>query len=309
MSRIRHDERGQSLVLAVVFLTALLGMSAMVLDVGAWFRAQRAAQAAADAAALAGAQALPDNPATAESYALAYADKNGKGLAPSDIAFSDGEVPSDTISVNVRRDVSGFFSQFTSVNVSAHAAARGFKPGAAKWVAPIVVNIKHPDLSGTIAGTKCPCLGPSYATTLPLDQTGAPGAFDMLNLDPSSDTGTIGTSTLATWIDKGFDAYLPLGGYYSDPGAKFNSSQIQAALTDRMQTELLFPVYDTLTGTGSNATYHIIAWAAFHLTSFSANGNAGSISGWFTKTIWDGIESTTGTNAPDFGVRSVALIQ
>ena len=37
-----RDERGQSVVLAVMMLTALLGMAALVLDAGSWFRARRA---------------------------------------------------------------------------------------------------------------------------------------------------------------------------------------------------------------------------------------------------------------------------
>ena len=57
-----RSERGQAAVLTVVFIAGLLGALAMVLDVGSWFRAQRATQSAADAAALAGAQELPESP-------------------------------------------------------------------------------------------------------------------------------------------------------------------------------------------------------------------------------------------------------
>ena len=41
---------------------------------------------------------------------------------------------------------------------------------------------------------------------------------------------------------------------------------MQNALDVRNNTELLFPVYDTIKGTGSNAQYHVIAWVGFHLT-------------------------------------------
>ena len=40
MKRIRSD-RGQATVLTVIFMVALLGAVAMVLDVGSWFREQR----------------------------------------------------------------------------------------------------------------------------------------------------------------------------------------------------------------------------------------------------------------------------
>ena len=64
-----RNERGQAMVLTVVFLVVLLGMAAMVLDVGSWYRADRDTQSTADAAALAGAQALPEDPATAKTLA------------------------------------------------------------------------------------------------------------------------------------------------------------------------------------------------------------------------------------------------
>src|SRR2546421_7419196 len=56
---------------------------------------------------------------------------------------------------------------------------------------------------------------------------------------------------LAPVSEKGFDAYLGLGGYFSDTGAKWNSSGIQNALQDRIGTDLLFPVYDSKIGRAS----------------------------------------------------------
>lgn len=304
MTRLRGDERGQSAVIAVLFLTVLLGMTASVVDVGSWFRAQRQAQTQADAAALAGAQLLPDDPSGAISTAVSYAKDNGVAIDPSDVSFP----ASDTIAVKVVSPEPGFFSKIfgiSSVTVHATAAARAYRPYEARFVAPIVVNKLHPDLSGP----GCPCFGPDNQTTLPLGKTGAPGAFAMLDFDPSN--GATGASTLASWIDEGYDQYLPLGGYYSDPGAKFNASDIDGALTDKLGDVLLFPVYDTLAGPGDNAKYHIIGWVGFHLTSFDpTGGNSGTLSGWFTSTIWDGLDALPGgTPGPDYGVRSVELVQ
>jgi Flp pilus assembly protein TadG len=309
VTRIHRSEDGQALVTAVVFLSVLLGMTACVLDVGSWFRAQRAAQATADAAALAGAQALPDDPTAAQALAASYARKNG-GAPPTSIQLSRTVNINDTIAIRVTRTAPAFFARalgIGSAQVGARATARAFLPGEAKYVAPIVVNIKHPKLS---AGN-CPCYGPTNATTLTLGKTGAPGSFTLLNLNEDQNNGTVGTSELGDWILNGFDEYLPLGRYYSDPGAAFNSSNIQAPLTARIGTELLFPVYDVLSGNGSNARYRIIAWAAFHLTGLkNISGTTGTLEGWFTRTIWTGLEvSSKGKPAPDFGVRSVTLTQ
>jgi Flp pilus assembly protein TadG len=304
--RDRNDS-GQATVVTLIFLVVLLGMAALVLDIGSWYRADRATQSTADAAALAGAQALPYNPANASSLALQYANKNGGGLSSSDIQITKGLSTNDTIQVHVRRAASGVFTKLfgvNSVNVGSTATARASLMQSAQYVAPIGVNIKHPMLKGT---STCPCFGPGYTTTLPLGKTGAPGSFDLLNIDGSK--GGTGGQTLADWITKGYSGYLPIGSYLSDTGAKWNDSLVQNALQARMNTTLLFPVYDILTGTGANATYHVVGWVGFYLTGHTASGSTGSITGYFTQVVWDGIESTKsdGSN-PDLGARVVKLI-
>jgi hypothetical protein len=305
-----RDESGQVMVLTALFMVVMIGMTAFVVDVGSWFRAQRATQSTVDAAALAGAQALPSDPAAATSLAVNYGDKNGGGVAGANITITSKYQPNDTIRISTTKPAPGFFSSVLGiggVTVGAHASAIAGVPTQAEYVAPIVVNIKHPDLSGP--GCPAACFGPSHETTLPLGKTGAPGAFDLLNLNQNQTNGTVGASTMADWIQNGFSKYLPLGGYFSDPGAKYNGSEIGNALDARAGTDLLFPVYDTLIDQGSNATYHIIAWVGFHLLSGSLQGNSGTLDGYFTKVIWQGIVPASGPdNIPDLGVHSIALV-
>jgi Flp pilus assembly protein TadG len=304
---VKRDQRGQAFVITTLMITALLGLTALVLDVGSWFRAQRSLQATADAAALAGAQELPDNPGNASSLANDYATRNTSGLQGVTINLSQSYVPNDTIRVHVSKPAEGFFSKVfgvDSVDEGAAATARTAGMKSALYVAPIVVNQNHPMLTGCNG----PCFGSSYQTTIPVSQTGAPGAFGLVNLDPSSG-GTSGASTLAGWIENGFDKYLDIGSYASDPGVKFNSNTIQDAMTTRIGTEMLFPVYDTLTGTGSNAQYHIIGWVGFFITGVDAHGNNGNVSGYFTRVIWTGIQaSSAGGGGPNLGARAVQLV-
>ena len=64
-----------------------------------------------------------------------------------------------------------------------------------------------------------------------------------------------------------------------------------------------------IVGSGANATYHVVGWVGFHLTGFDASGSSGSITGYFTQVIWDGIESVAGDGSnPDLGARVVKLI-
>lgn len=302
-----RDARGQAAVLTVLFLTVLLGATAMSLDVGSWFKAKRDLQRQADAAALAGAQGLPQGTDAATALAVQYAADNGGALDASGISFSSDLTTDDTIAVQMSAPAPGFFSKLfglNSVTVGAHAAARTDTINEARFAAPIGVNLNHPYLSGQ----GCPCF--DQPTTLTLNMVG-PGGFKLLNIDGS--TGGTNPNTLAEWMDHGLDAYMAVKkDYYSDPGTKFNNSGMQQALEDNLGKDLLFPVYDRVDAQGSNLFYHVIGWVGFHLTDHTIQGTGGTISGYFTDVIWEGLQGQTGNDngngAADLGASSVQLV-
>jgi Putative Flp pilus-assembly TadE/G-like len=319
------DQGGQALVLSSLFLTVLLGMAAVAIDVGSWYHADRQAQAAADAAALAAAQALPYDSTTAEDYAEDYAAKNGGGLKS--VAFGTGPVANDTVTVEIERPAPGFFSQVLgvdSVTVSAKASARAGGPGKVRWVAPIVVDEKHEKL---VCGLGC--FGAGHPTELdyhhlgtggdgkgskdhendPDDGSvdGGSGSFGFINLN-ASETNGVPTNQLGDWLRNGYDQYIEPGSYNTSTGNPFSSSHVSDALTARIGDVLLFPVYESLAGSGSNARYEIVAFVGFHLTGMKLTGSDEKLFGYFTEIVWDGIQ---GESAPptDYGLRSVALVE
>jgi hypothetical protein len=302
MSTLR-EQRGQAMILAVLFLSVLLGIAAAVLDVGAWYRADRQLQATADAAALAGAHALPDNQPQAKALALQYADKNGGGLNGAGVSFTQKVTPGDTIAVHAQKPMPGFFSKLfgiDSVNVGAKAKARSGVLNAARWAGPVAVDEQHEKL-------QCkpkPCFG--EPTVLDFDKVG-PGAFRLINIDQSH--GGTSPGTVAQWLETGLDAWMPLGWYSSDPGIKPNSSHIKSALDLRDESVLLFPIYRATRSSGANFEYLVVGWAAFHLTSYEIHGSKDSrLYGWFEQVLWEGIQSESGGD-PDFGARAVTLLE
>jgi hypothetical protein len=306
-----RDNRGQAAVTTVLFLTVLIGASAMSLDVGSWYHAKRQLQAEADAAALAGAQALPESTADAKAYAIQYADKNGGHLGVSQITISSDVTANDTIKVQLNAPAPGFFSKLfgiSSVTVGASAAARSDNVSAALHVAPIVVNWKHPMLQCK----PLPCSTPTSIDLADLHKSGsgnAAGSFGLIDLDPA-DNGSVGSQILGEQITNGFDRYMEPGTYYAVPSTKYSSSWVQDAMQVSIGTELLFPIYDTIQDPGSNAIYNIIGWVGFYVTGYdlNANGNSGHIYGWFTRRISGGIQVSTGSSMPDYGVRAVQLV-
>jgi hypothetical protein len=315
----RHKSNcGQAYVLTILFLVVLLAMAAAVLDVGSWYRAHRSLQATVDAAALAGAQALPQSTGEASTLATEYASKNGGGDMT--VTFSTKVFANDTITVEGKRPAPGFFSKvfgLDSVTVRTTASARAGYPKAAKWVAPIVVNVNHPMLQP--CGGEPPC---ESETTLEYDNMNNPGggkgkddgnagagSFGFINL---TGEGGVGSSDLGDWISEGFDEYLYANEDYNvSTGNPFSSSNIEAALDVKLAEgqALLFPIYDKLTGTGDNAKYHIVGFVAFVISDIDFQGTNEILHGHFTEITWDGILAESGGEAPpDFGVRSVSLV-
>lgn len=312
MSPLGRQE-GQALALTVLSLTVLLGLTALVVDVGAWFRESRRLQAVADAAALAGAQALPTDPAGAIAQAQAYGAKNGGVISPEDVTIRDGSSSRDTIDVRARAAAPGFFSRVLGVasfEISARSTAVSTPIGSARGAAPIAVPESHPLL-------QCqpdPCFDQS--TTLSLinlndPSSGGSGAFGLVNFDTSK-AGTASATTVGKWIREGYQGYIEADPGYSDvedyssaTGAKFNSADISNALNTKIGVDVLLPVYRSISGTGANARYDIVGWVGFRLESFSGSGSSGTLRGTFREVVWEGSEGTGDT--VDFGARAVRL--
>jgi hypothetical protein len=297
----RKSDRGQAAVLTVMFMVVLLGMAAAVLDVGHWYRDDRRLQATMDAAALAGGQALPDDPGQANALASSYAGKNGGGLDK--VEFTMTKIPNDTIKVTGSRPSEGFFSRLfgiDSVTVNATAKARTGVLASAKWAAPIAVDERHPFIVGKKWG---------QATELDLDTLG-PGAYHLVNIDGSH--GGTNPKVLGDWIRSGYEGYMPLGWYYSDPGAKYNTNpNFKSALDDVAASgeEILLPVYRATRANGAGFDYEIVGWVGFVVTGYEIQGSKNNkIFGHFTKVIWEGIYSEE-ASAPDFGARAVSLVE
>jgi len=130
-SQSRSSESGQTIVLFALSLTVLVAFLALTFDIGRMALDRRSVQNAADAAALAGAQMLPDDPDTAIADATAYAALNGISADElGAVTVSSTYVSNDTIEVTLARDVDFVFAPVVgmfsgTVNVSATALSGG----------------------------------------------------------------------------------------------------------------------------------------------------------------------------------------
>lgn len=126
--RVNQLQSGQSLIIALLAMTALIGMVAMTIDVGMLFHDRRHYQNTADAMALAGVAELPTNPALAMQRARDWGDKNG--VSPGQVKTLEVRTtgyPNDTLYVELEGQFDWTFGRVVGMdtsNVGAEAAAR-----------------------------------------------------------------------------------------------------------------------------------------------------------------------------------------
>ena len=137
----KRRESGQTVLIAVLFMTVVLGFTAMAIDIGLFFEDRRHLQNSADAMALAGVQELPQDPLTATQKAQDWAANNN--IRPEQIQTIEvrtGLAPNDTLYIELEKEFGWIFGRAlgkTTSPVGAEAAARtgslagGF--GAMPW--------------------------------------------------------------------------------------------------------------------------------------------------------------------------------
>jgi hypothetical protein len=300
-ARIRCDS-GQAFVFVAFVLMTLVGMAALVIDGGSWYRAQRHLQTAADAAALAGAQELPTKPSTATGVALEYAQRNYAGIPAPTVTFPD----TATIDVSATATAPGIFARiygaaFDEVDISARAQARVSAPLELKNVAPIAVYKEEACIVSDPS-----CFGEpktlSFDEDDPFDPTKS--KFGLLDLDRD---GHVGADDIKDWIEDGYQDYLAVDTDY--PPGTGEKNGIKKALEDAADEErvLMFPVFDSAS---ASTGYHVIGWAAFVIDEVVKwTGNEHELTGHFVTFIATDLAGGGTIPDPDldFGVHVITL--
>jgi hypothetical protein len=157
------DERGATLALFAVSLTALLAVMALAIDLGMLLTARTEAQRAADSAALAGAQEfLKRPPAEAEPFARQHAYEYALYNAIRQVKIDSSEVRVEIVQARrlvrvtiSRRTVSTWFARIFGIDavpIAAVAAAEASPAGSVKCLKPFAVpdlwHDRNDDLNG-----------------------------------------------------------------------------------------------------------------------------------------------------------------
>jgi uncharacterized membrane protein len=107
-SMVRRYQRGQMIIVVAITATALVGAIALFTDVAVMYFNWMELQKAADAAAAAGANYLPEQPDIAASEANSYASSNG--IQPSEIVSTVINNNNTQITIKLQRTVPYYFA-------------------------------------------------------------------------------------------------------------------------------------------------------------------------------------------------------
>ncbi len=323
-ARARSND-GQVIVFVVALFLVLFGIAALVIDGGRWFQTHRHLQTAADAAALAGVQALPSDPGGAASIANTYAQNNFGGVTAS-VSVPPSSPPSscstsppyNCIRVVTSKSVPGTFAKFFAAlrgatfgdrNANARATAAVTVPTSFKNVAPVAVK-------NTVACTVPSCFGTTK--TVSFDESAvASSTIGLINLtchDPSlpacANNNNVGAQDLNDWIINGYADALPSGQWYGVKTGQ-NVGPIKQGFDARTGVPLFFPVFDTTSKIGSVWYFHIIGWSAFVIDQVvSWSPSTKTLRGHFvTFTTSDLPAGVPPNGSNDFGVRILSLVE
>jgi Flp pilus assembly protein TadG len=256
LTKHKRDEDGLMAITVTVLAVVMFVMVAFSVDVGSAAAITQSAQNSADAAALAVATdcSLTGSPSSIAPYLTKgqVPATDGTGMVP---ACDSGGTGAVTVSVSRTMDWT-FGRLIPGGGLTTYTKTRA---GTAKWGA-----------LGSSTGTLFPITISTCAFTTQFNvKVTLHSHYTPACPNPAGQFGFIRggcTSQPQTIV-----------GGQTLPGTTGNNllgtGCTEGNLNKMLNTDVLVPVWDTATGSGANAQYHIQAYAVFHLTGWSTNGN------------------------------------
>lgn len=299
-SRPHRSEDGSVTIIVALLMVVLLGFAALAVDVGVLYSERAQLQNGADASAIAVAQkcarSLSDPDCSSTSpLATSFANQNAlDGKSTVQGITVDTAARKVTVRTSAREtgapadSVSLYFARalgITSSQVGARASAVWGSARAGRTAFPLAFSICQ--VKDSIGGAlqllqdhgknKNPdCnFGPSGASVA--------GGFGWLVQDPGVCGGTIDLATSKGGSDPGNNA----------PGNCASTLQKWGdQITAGRDVTVLLPIFNTTTGTGTGASYGMVAFAAYKVTGWKFSGDTT-----LPNTFQNRASSTTGVTA------------
>lgn len=279
------SERGAVVVFVVIAIVVLLASAALAIDIGVGWNARRNLVTSTDAAALAAGGEYASGGVGCNAVAQTYLGYNAPTATMT--ACTPAFVGSSGyVTVKAAEDVDAYFgrvlgrtaltaSSSTTVQWGNPASATGLRPfGLCSESLEMIAFLANPDAIQThkISYTK--------ANASDCNDNGAvPGNWGTINFDG----GPGGANETGDWVDNGYDDAVfsgTLGGtctneaYACYPPSTGADAGVIAKVKALQKLGIFFglPLYDTVSGNGSNAEFHFIGFARVKIVDFKLNG-------------------------------------
>ena len=314
LTKLLCNQRGAVLLLAAFVLPALLGFGALAIDIGMLYKTKTELSAAADAAALAGAQELPKKPDQAEVMAKEYASRNGK---PADQVTVTIAADNRSIEVDIKRIVPLYLVRVfvkSSSLVAEKSKAQVSVAASVPWIVPFVIP-------------KTQVFDHVNTFTMRIPDANKPyGQYEVDYMNVGIENTDF--ATYIKYLKQGYQKTFKVGESvkYLGPssGGKesvdaFFDRTVRDANTDYTKAEggqprvMLIPVVEAMLprNTVSGTPMKIIGFVGFFLEKVykGSYGKTYYAKGKFIKDLNVGSGQTSSDATIDFGVRTIQLVR
>lgn len=326
IKRLCRNDKGSVALIVALSMTALLGFSALVIDLGAVYVEGSRLQNALDSAALAAVKELPTDDIYSEGWltainvARAYAEFNHFDIDASDIdPVYQGDIETNKIiGLKITKDVEVSYSFARVLGIFSGSVTRsssaGLAPaGGVRGAVPLCItssSLKAAIEVGVTSDLSIKC--GSNADAMGIDLEEASGWFGALRYDGS------GASNYSNLLACGYSGVINIGqvlnmesGNMSGPTLegftiRFNQCT-DGCSPDSFVNDCPRLVYIPVVELISSSQVKVVAFAAVFLTGCGGNGK----NSYITATYIEGIilpNAYSGGGAEDFGLYASRLI-
>lgn len=216
IKKVTKNKKGSTIVLLAAAMVSLLGLTAMVVDVGHLVAAKYKLVNAADASSLAGANELGRRPASDPGREMAARQTALDCALKNDTVSPNITVDGNKVTVDAVKTVDFYFAPVLGIHsgqVSAHAAARSGSLRSYRGIVPLVIKEDN--------------FIPGQPYTLKSGKPISPGNFGGMDINDSS-----GASDYSEYIKNGYPEEVLIGGtQQTEPG---NMTGPSAAIQTRI---------------------------------------------------------------------------
>lgn len=307
LRNFKNNEDGTAIVIMAAALVVLLGMTAMVVDVGALLLEKNRLANACDAAALAAARELPSS-TDSKQKALEYMQYNGVQPEETIVTFNQDYTK---VTVEASRTVNYTFARVLGLNSgTVHARSAAAFGGISSITGIVPFGIPDQNL----------IFGQEYQLKAGSHEDYGPGNYGALALEMP------GAKSYRNNIMYGYDGIISVGdwiqtepGNMSGPtedGVSYRISQcphIPRCTIEHYHSDcpmvMIVPIYDPTSLNGRDEV-HIVGFGSFLLKEVGGSGKNSYVSGYFLELVPpEGLQYTIDPHQTDYGLHAARLVE